>query len=503
MFLSNRLALSVGCTVLLALTSAPARGEEVILSDVPAYEWYHGCSPTAGMMIMGYWDAYGYSALIPGSNSWSSNKSAIQNAIASPEHVADYALCNGVNDEDYSSPYTDKSELGGAHGNNCLADFMHTSFSSEELTYGSTWNSKFGGGMEACASWRAYSFTAGGDYSSMPTWADFTKGIKFGRPMELGVDTDGDGEVDHSVTAIGYRDTSGYREYACRDTWNTSSIPRWERFRAVSGAYDWGIEGMNTFRPAGVTKDTAVKVTSGNWNAGSSWDNGVPDGNAYVYIPQGSTVTVNSLSQAKLLNNYGTINVQGDVSTNGMRCLGPVIQTSGSVAVDSSLAVGDATYTLQGGQVTVGDKVMVVRGGQLEWLGGTLTAPLVELQDYDSKFIVGVDCTVGDGMTIMGYNRKASLRIRNGATVTHASGFSQVGTVCLGITQGSGTYQLGPSGELQAYDLYVGYDGTGFFEQTGGTLTIINHIVLGDRPGSAGTFELHDGNVSVDDYIYC
>jgi hypothetical protein len=27
----------------------------VVIRDVPDYYWYHGCSPTAGMMVLGYW----------------------------------------------------------------------------------------------------------------------------------------------------------------------------------------------------------------------------------------------------------------------------------------------------------------------------------------------------------------------------------------------------------------------------------------------------------------
>ena len=55
----------------------------------------------------------------------------------------------------------------------------------------------------------------------------------------LCVDCTGDGLTDHAVTGIGYRETSGYPEYACWDTWSRSV--RWERFRAVSDTYAWGV----------------------------------------------------------------------------------------------------------------------------------------------------------------------------------------------------------------------------------------------------------------------
>jgi hypothetical protein len=48
---------------LLASTSA------VVISDVPAYNWHHGCGPTAAGMIFGYYDGRGYDDLVPGSAS--------------------------------------------------------------------------------------------------------------------------------------------------------------------------------------------------------------------------------------------------------------------------------------------------------------------------------------------------------------------------------------------------------------------------------------------------
>ena len=36
------------------------------LVQVPAYSAYYGSGPTAGMMILAYWDAHGYPDLIPG-----------------------------------------------------------------------------------------------------------------------------------------------------------------------------------------------------------------------------------------------------------------------------------------------------------------------------------------------------------------------------------------------------------------------------------------------------
>ena len=152
--------------VLVAALPIPSNADETVLSDVPTYFWYHGCSPASGMMVLSYWDSYGYSNLIPGSNNWDENQTAIQNAIASSGHIADYALYGLPPDitisstrgqagiarnpdgsfarpwEDYgqSPPFADLSTIspGSAHSDDCLADFMGTSRSNLGLPHGST-----------------------------------------------------------------------------------------------------------------------------------------------------------------------------------------------------------------------------------------------------------------------------------------------------------------------------------------------------------------------------
>ena len=60
----------------------------------------------------------------------------------------------------------------------------------------------------------------------------------------LSVDSSGDGRTDHAVAGIGYRETGGYPEYACWDTWYKTV--RWQRFRGVSNTYAWGVYGATT-----------------------------------------------------------------------------------------------------------------------------------------------------------------------------------------------------------------------------------------------------------------
>lgn len=109
----------------------PAPANPAVILGVPAYIWYNGCGPTAVGVVVGYRDGQGYSDLVPGDASVQNEY--VDNMIASPEHIADYAI-------PYDSVWTgispDKSTVGGAHQSDCVADFMHTSWSSDGNCWG-------------------------------------------------------------------------------------------------------------------------------------------------------------------------------------------------------------------------------------------------------------------------------------------------------------------------------------------------------------------------------
>jgi len=344
-----------------------------------------------------------------------------------------------------------------------MADFMLTSFSSEGLTHGASWTNEIGPGMEDYTSWRGYSFTAGGDYSSMPTWTEFTHEIRMGRPVKLSVDSDGDGNVDHSVTAIGFRNTYGYREYACRDTWSTSSTPRWELFRRVSVARDWGIAGMDTFRPGGTTRDTMWTSVGGNWQD-SGWSTGLPDSSAYACITDNAGITISANASAGYVMNRGTMNIQGGTFTVGtLASAGLTNQSDGSVHASGSVAVGaNGTYTLSGGtlevnseldvsgeltlsnggSVNVGDTLKVGNPGTVNLTGGTLTADTIDHTDGGAFNFTGGRLDVG---TFYGN------LVNNGGTL--APGGTSPG---LTIIEGDYTQVVGATMEIEIGGLAAG-----------------------------------------------
>ncbi len=219
---------------------------QVFLADVPAYgEWWHGCSPTAAGMMVGYYDTFtGYEDLIVGDASTQTDD--VKDAISSPGNIADYALYDGVDDYSYFTPYPDMSEIdpAGAHTDDSIADFMHTSQSADGLTHGGTWMNMIGLGVEEYVAYRLPGHTAS---STDMVWgalnmSNYSAEIKAGRPVLLGVDSDGDGQADHSITGVGYDLIN--QQYAYYNTWDTDL--HWADFQGVAYGQPFGIH-MATF----------------------------------------------------------------------------------------------------------------------------------------------------------------------------------------------------------------------------------------------------------------
>jgi hypothetical protein len=221
--------------------------DQQLISGVPAYLWRDGCGPTSLGMIVGYYDGHGYDALIPGDAS--QETAAVDQAIAShqvaggaPQHYEDYAL-----PLDDSGPLLpDKSQLApaSAHADDCIADFMLTSRSVDGLPYGSSFTNEVGPAFEDyVASKLPGATTSYSDlhWGSSLTWNVLSSEIDAGRPMVFLVDSNGDGQIDHAVAAIGYRLNGGVEEYACWDTWYRTV--RWSAFRGVSAGSSFGVWG--------------------------------------------------------------------------------------------------------------------------------------------------------------------------------------------------------------------------------------------------------------------
>jgi PKD repeat protein len=247
----------------------------VVIPGVPAYDWHHGCGPTAAGMVIGYWDGRGFDALVPGSAA--THTPAVSHMIASEgpaSNYTDYAL--PLDCDPYLRPDKSEPPVGDEHPDDCVADFMKTSQSYHSNCYGWSWFSPVGPAMESYVHLvgpPAYHATSGKLYmGSSLTWDSFRAEIDAGRPLVLLVDTGGDGRTDHFVTAVGYDVVEDTLLYGCRDTWH--SVIRWEEFAPMARGQPWGIWGGITLRiervptaveisgPASGTVDTSYRFTA-------------------------------------------------------------------------------------------------------------------------------------------------------------------------------------------------------------------------------------------------
>jgi hypothetical protein len=233
---------------------APLARSDRLTIGVPAYLWRHGCGPTALGMVVGYFDTHGYPGLIPGDASQQTE--AVNQVIASqrdaehPQHYEDYSL---PIDTETGGILPDKSAppAGDEHPSNCIADFMHTSWSADWNRYGWSWSDMIG------TAWIHYVNLVAPEYEPQyedffqygkpVTWEVLKGEINANRPMVFLVDTDGNGNTDHFVTVIGYRESQGFREYACLDTWAPADVVRWEKFLPMSAGAPWGIYSGTRF----------------------------------------------------------------------------------------------------------------------------------------------------------------------------------------------------------------------------------------------------------------
>ena len=254
-------------------------GDWVMIDGVPSYEWYNGCGPTAVGMVLGYWDGHGFDDLVPGDASV--QNSYVDAMIASAGHIEDYAY---PYDNYYTGILPDKSTtLDGAHSSDCVADFMHTSWSSDGNMYGWSWSDMVDDGFSGYVSWAnsAYSVATTWVIGSGLTWERYVHEIDSGHPVVFLVDSEGDGYTDHFVTAIGYSQVGSDKMYACYDTWG--NYIRYCDFARMSKNQPFGIYDATFIE---LTKKEAY-CASKTWGVGApsvSWTESAAESYAFSVL---------------------------------------------------------------------------------------------------------------------------------------------------------------------------------------------------------------------------
>jgi len=232
--------------------ATPSKAANTI-AGVPAYLWYHGCGPTALGMVVGYYDMNGCPDLIPGD---STTQTAEVNQVIASGGTAGQTLTPEQHNEDYAKPWNcdedDYITQGRTpHADNCLADFAHTSRSTEGMCYGWGWSDDLNVAIGDYANYinEDYEVIAPEYYwpgvSTPELTFDILKTeIDNNRPMVFLVDSSGSGSTDHFVTVIGY-DDGPPQKYIFYDTYHIA--PQEAEFRGMNPGDTYGIWGGSAF----------------------------------------------------------------------------------------------------------------------------------------------------------------------------------------------------------------------------------------------------------------
>ncbi len=292
-----------------------------VIPSVPGYEWRHGCTPTSIGMIMGYYDGLGYDDLIPGDASTQTED--VSQTIASQRSELDPA-----NYEDYCLPIDshggiilpDLSEdpVGDEHEDDCIADFIGTSWSVRDLAYGWTQTDYLIDAVPEYIESRYPDFDAFAEFLHIQfgtlDWDTFRAEMDAGRPMQMSVDTDGDDGSDHSVTAVGYAQNVAGDSlyYGCLDTWGPASEVRWCEFEAMEEGQEWGVR-----RATRITLDRSLIVDAGGGGQYTTIQDAIdasPDGRMIKVMPGTYTGTGNlDIDPGNKSLHIMAMNTRGDV----------------------------------------------------------------------------------------------------------------------------------------------------------------------------------------------
>ena len=271
--------------------------DKAVISGVPAYHWYCGCSPTANGIVLGYWDVAGYSRIVAGSARTQSP--GVYDMIASPGNYYDY--CMPI--DDYPTLLPDKSELpfGDEHTNDCIADFSNISQSRSQLYFG------WGNANIISNETNQYLNYIAPEYRVRPrylawgdvTWENFKAEIDRGRPVAVSVNSGGYESTDHLSVATGYGVTSdGMRVYSCHNTWDDRY--HWYVFGPMIEGRIFGLfsfnylevklSGYGVYLSQSINNTVFHNTICGNTrdafdDMGNAWDGGYPVGGNYWGAP--------------------------------------------------------------------------------------------------------------------------------------------------------------------------------------------------------------------------
>lgn len=253
----------VWCLVAWTAGAVPVVGDILaseVLSGMPDYPSWHGCAPTSGGMVIGYWDQFPL-------------HSTLYDGDASTWYGAQYPGTYGTAAMVANETYIAAGNTWVNHDPSCIADFMHTVDDDTAPSY-------VGAGLVDYAAWDdpstpvSESYTARSDlyyYHGDLNFELLITEIDAGRPMIFNLKAPDKG---HALAAYGYRtETGGAQYYAVRDTWQndlTWAPPgafiedgvEWWSWKLWTGSYsgdwDWQVRTGVTFEADPIPEPATV-----------------------------------------------------------------------------------------------------------------------------------------------------------------------------------------------------------------------------------------------------
>jgi len=150
--------------------------------------------------------------------------------------------------------------------------------------------------------------------------------------------------------------------------------------------------------------------------------------------------------------------------------------------------------------------------GYFSWFDSSTNNPSIFVPPTGSTVFVLQSGTYGVSNTIVNYNYAYSspglneLEIESGNQVNQSSSNSAMyvsGDTYIGYDLGSSGQYIQSAGTASFNTLYLGYNGSGTYSLSGGSVSIGAGLVLGSGTGSSGMVNLSNGfmNVSSDEYV--
>jgi hypothetical protein len=286
----------------------------------------------------------------------------------------------------------------------------------------------------------------------------------------------------------------------------------------------------NTLYPSAVLNSLEIDVTGTGTITLSQSGDPLAAADEYIghsgtgtFTQTGGTNTLQGVAGSGTLflgynsGSIGTYNLSGTGNLSAFRELiglsgkGTFTQTGGTNTAANFLYLGgnsgsSGTYNLggTGNLLTYLDEIIGLSGkGTFNQTGGTNTLTYDLYLGHNSGSIGTYNLGgIGNllstyGHEYIGYKGTGTFNQTGGTHTLKGMGGNR--NLYLGYNSGSsGTYNLSGTGNLSPnFNEYIGYSGTGTFNQTGGTNTVKGALDLGLIPGSSGTYNLSgDGNLS-------